>query len=803
MVLDSYLDCGYSLIPLDGKKPIMKNWIKATLTRESLDVYVSKGYNIGCRLSRQDLVVDVDNHGKGTNGAGLDSLNKLESQIGFKLAEHCPTVITGSGGYHFYFKLPPDVKINETLDEYPGIEFKSYGRQVVIPDSIHPDTLAPYTWKEGSLPLAQVPTASEALIKLIRRDELVSNNDNADKITNDQLRDLLSQLPVTDFSSHDAWFPILASSHHATDGQGIEEFIEWSISDPKYSKDEHIIRARWNSLGGKNINYTVNTLYKTVLQYGGNVNRICHDFDDVVSDIPDKTVVTQHSGVALRLAEALTEDSLEEDAIKAIKASIQANTLEQIKAQKIIRKTLSLSVGDFNKIVNSVKEDVYCDVSRKLAEATINNRFSLGRGLVMNNGQFWMYNGKYWQAIRTEYVGKTVIEELDTMRDSMNIEVRENTLVNDTVSLMGKLTSSCEDKLRLTAKPYPVINCDNGELWINDDGTVELKKHNPHSYLLQVLNVRYDPKAECPKFDESLLKTFSNFEDKEDIIRHIYEMIGYIIHPDKHPAHWWLLKGPGNDGKSTIMKIVSALLGDSVLPESIERFNGNDNHATTELVGKLLVYDDDLKKNYLLPDGLLKKLSENGELTANPKGFATYRFQKACTVVMCCNGNPRTQDLSNGFRRRAMIIPFRQGFKNDEIIPHLAEKIIATELPGILNKALEGLKRLRARGKFLQPESCLEAKNEWLSSANSIHDFMQRYVVDTGNPEDRLTLTELYDSYTAYALSQNIKNVYTKQTFRQNFEDLGAIRVQAGKSHRAISYVGYKLLATDDFEDLE
>ena len=221
MVLDTYLDCGYSLIPLDGKKPIMKNWIKVVLTRESLDAYVAKGYNIGCRLSRQDLVVDVDNHGKGANGVGLDSLNKLESQIGFKLAEHCPTVITGSGGYHFYLRLPPDVKVNENLDEFPGIEFKSYGRQVVIPDSIHPDTLAPYVWSEGSLPLAEVPTASEALIKIIRRDELAGNNDNADKITNDQLRDLLSQLPVTDFGSHDAWFPILASSHHATDGQGI------------------------------------------------------------------------------------------------------------------------------------------------------------------------------------------------------------------------------------------------------------------------------------------------------------------------------------------------------------------------------------------------------------------------------------------------------------------------------------------------------------------------------------------------------------------------------------------------------
>lgn len=801
MVLDEYLECGYSLIPLDGKIPTVKNWIKADISKERLLTHINHGGNIGCRLSRQDLVIDVDTHGTGANGIGLASLHKLEDDLGTKFGNICPTVITGAGGFHFYAKMPPDVRINETLDAYPGIEFKSYGRQVVIPGSIHPDTLAAYRWSDNNIKLSQVPTISPNLLSMIRRED-INISQNADKISNDQLADLLSQLPVTEFGSHDLWFPILAAAHHATDGKGIEEFVSWSVKDPKYAKDEHIIRARWNSLGGKVVNYTVNTLYKTVLQYGGNVNRICHDFDDIVDTIPaNDAKEIQCSGIALKLAEALNSESDDSQILRAIKASIQANTLEQIKAQKIIRKAVNLSVSDFNKIVNSVKDDVYCDISRKLAEATINDRFNLGRGLVMNNGQFWMYNGKYWQPIRTEYVGKTVIEELDSMRSAITIEIRENTLVNDTVSLMGKLTSSCEDKLRLTAKPYPVINCDNGELWIDESGNTELKKHNPHSYLLQVLNVRYDPEAKCPQFDKAIHKTFSNFDDCEDIIRHLYEMIGYIIHPDKHPAHWFLLKGPGNDGKSTIMKIISALLGDAVLPESIERFSGTDSHATTELVGKLLVYDDDLRKNYLLPDGLLKKLSENGELTANPKGYATYRFQKACTVVMCCNGNPKTQDLSNGFRRRAMVIPFKQGFSNDEVIPYLAEKIIGSELSGILNKALEGLRRLRARGKFEEPVSCLEAKNDWLCSANSLHDFFTKYVIFTNDNNDKLSLSELYDGYTSYAVSQNIKNVYTKQTFRQNFEDLGAVRIQTGNSHRAITYLGCKLSIFDDFDE--
>ena len=87
------------------------------------------------------------------------------------------------------------------------------------------------------------------------------------------------------------------------------------------------------------------------------------------------------------------------------------------------------------------------------------------------------------------------------------------------------------------------------------------------------------------------------------------------------------------------------------------------------MIGKLLVYDDDLNKNIVLPDGTLKKLSEDGQITANPKGYQPFTFTKVCTVVMCCNGTPKTKDISKGFRRRAMVIPFDRGFTKEEQDP--------------------------------------------------------------------------------------------------------------------------------------
>ncbi|WP_206212416.1 hypothetical protein, partial [Pseudomonas viridiflava] len=36
------------------------------------------------------------------------------------------------------FKKPADVSLMDSLQDYPGIEFKSFGRQVVATGSVHP-----------------------------------------------------------------------------------------------------------------------------------------------------------------------------------------------------------------------------------------------------------------------------------------------------------------------------------------------------------------------------------------------------------------------------------------------------------------------------------------------------------------------------------------------------------------------------------------------------------------------------------------------------------------------------------------
>src|SRR6185312_9028066 len=97
------------------------------------------------------LVIDVDPRNGGTDG-----FVDLCLELGIDPATW-PRVVTGSGGSHYYMTKPAGLAIVDTLDGFPGVEFKSRGRQVVAAGSIHPDTGKFYAWDSKHPPLGDAP----------------------------------------------------------------------------------------------------------------------------------------------------------------------------------------------------------------------------------------------------------------------------------------------------------------------------------------------------------------------------------------------------------------------------------------------------------------------------------------------------------------------------------------------------------------------------------------------------------------------------------------------------------------------
>jgi putative DNA primase/helicase len=147
----------------------------------------------------------------------------------------------------------------------------------------------------------------------------------------------------------------------------------------------------------------------------------------------------------------------------------------------------------------------------------------------------------------------------------------------------------------------------------------------------------------------------------------------------------------------------------------------------------LAFIDDDVDSRTRLPDGQLKRLSEAKTVTGENKFGPSFTFTVHTVPILLCNNPPSLADLSKGMLRRLVVVPFDRTFAEDEEDRHLFPRIWASELPGILNHFLAGLRRVIQRGWHLAPPKAVKAaKEEWLKAANPLSTFIDACCVQEG-----------------------------------------------------------------------
>ena len=245
-----------------GKSPRDARWRDTIYAQDVLTDAITDGYNIGFRIPRGMIVVDMDPRNmEVTCEEAIDTLNKMG---GTDLRE-AATVATGGGGLHIYLQLPlgmHDAKFRNEMPSLPGVEFKALGKQVVAAGSKHPSTNM-YVFQGGNFDVV----ASEGLLESIAKASSPVTTDAPTDVSSDKLALMLSKLAVEDFADNDAWIQLAMSCYQATGGLGEDAFVAWSLSDPNYQNDEEMIRMRWSSLeGGTGV--TSATLFKFVADAG-------------------------------------------------------------------------------------------------------------------------------------------------------------------------------------------------------------------------------------------------------------------------------------------------------------------------------------------------------------------------------------------------------------------------------------------------------------------------------------------------------------------------------------------------------
>src|SRR5207248_5750687 len=96
-------------------------------------------------------------------------------------------------------------------------------------------------------------------------------------------------------------------------------------------------------------------------------------------------------------------------------------------------------------------------------------------------------------------------------------------------------------------------------------------------------------------------------------------------------------------------------------------------------------------------------------------------------LVLATNNRPRFIDRSMGLWRRMLLVPFEVVVPREERVPGMDKPgwwARSGELPGMLNWALGGLRRLRAAGRFTEPAACRRALEDYRTESNPARAFL-------------------------------------------------------------------------------
>lgn len=410
------------------------------------------------------------------------------------------------------------------------------------------------------------------------------------------------------------------------------------------------------------------------------------------------------------------------------------------------------------------------DIGRHVAQAILDQHYAGGGHLLhAQDGCFWGFNGRLWSPVDSSILRQRA---LDIATALPRPKPSSDAIMRQALSVLSAQVAISDDRLRFGGDPVPAINCTNGELWLLDSGDVELRPHRAESYLRSGIEIAYDGNAKCPQFRAALKGIFANAKDPAALIRFVFELIGYVIQPDRRIPIIVVFQGAGRNGKSALAETIVRLLGHDLVAAVRIVDLGRSRFSTADLLGKHLLLDDDVSSSIRLPDGDLKRLSEAKLITAERKFGQPFSFTARTMPLLLCNGQPSLADLSVGMQRRLVAVPFKRIFTEEEIDRELFKRIWATELPGILNAALAGWKRIVGRGcRFDFPQDVLIETQAWLRGANPVPEFIEACCSKGG----KVLLAELYSAYQTFCGENGITFAQQRSQFKRNLENLGYV----------------------------
>jgi putative DNA primase/helicase len=323
-----------------------------------------------------------------------------------------------------------------------------------------------------------------------------------------------------------------------------------------------------------------------------------------------------------------------------------------------------------------------------------------------------------------------------------------------------------------------LLNLRNGTM---DLRTRRLRAHRREDMLTKLCPIDSVPSAKCERWTQFLDEIFLG---KQDLIEFIQRSIGYTLSGSAEEQCFWLLVGPGKNGKSKFLDTIEFMMGDYAVPTSFSTFTArrHDSAAISprdglaSLATARFVRASESDQGTRISEATIKALT-GGEAIRTARMYQEdFSYIPKFKIWLSTNHELMIRGTDDGIWRRIRKVPFDYVVPDSKRDLELSAKLRA-EASGWLNWALKGWKKYR-RGGLMVPQSVLTATNDYRNAQNIVGRFLDAATEEEKGSE--IEATELYATFVQWRqeedeeeMSQTAFGIETKKRLESRRNSAG------------------------------
>lgn len=444
-------------------------------------------------------------------------------------------------------------------------------------------------------------------------------------------------------------------------------------------------------------------------------------------------------------------------------------------------RTQSVSVEEHNAILEQIDEierqikkiRITQDRVAIIAVAYILHKATqLGWDICQSESYPYIFNGSYWEATRKDilrtFFGKAC-EKMGIIWDAQHHLFRKE--------LYKQFVSSANRSRPEQQSDEVLLNFKNGTYRISPRAQ-RLQPANKEDFITYQLPFDYNPSATANLFQTYLDDVLPDKPTQNVLAEYIAYLFVRTSVLKLEKA--LLLYGSGANGKSVFFDIINALLGyENVCNYSLQSLTSDNSYSRAKLDNKLVNYASEIST--ILNKASCKQLISTEPIEVRLPYGEPFIIRDYAKMIFNCNELPKDIEHTHAYFRRLIIIEFSKTISEDKQDKQLALKIIAAELSGVLNWALQGLGRLLSQRNFSVSEAVNNSVKDYMIQSDNVQTFLkdeelEKHVIDF------MYLKDLYKLYHEYCHASGY-HPCSRNTFSNKLKKSGFIITRKNKGY--------------------